>query len=238
MALEFLDYRDGETTLQAAVVRPEGAAPAPAVLIAHQWAGRGEGEHRTAGRLAALGYVGIAIDMFGKGVTGDDAGDNTHLIAPWMADREALGRRMAAAVAFAQGLPGVDAKRIAAIGYCFGGLCVLDLARSGTDAVKGVVSLHGLLDGNGLEASGPIAASVLVEHGWRDPLAPPDKLLAFGEEMTAREADWQAHVHGRAMHAFTNEGANAPANGMAYNADADHRSWASVVAFLAERIAA
>ncbi len=141
---------------------------------------------------------------------------------------------MRAAVAFAATLDRVDASRIAAIGYCFGGLCVLDLARGGADGVLGVVSLHGMLDGNDLATDGPIAAKILVEHGWQDPMAAPDKVLAFAEEMGGRGADWQLHAHGRAMHAFTNRHAAAPEKGMAYDADADRRSWASVVAFLDE----
>lgn len=234
MTVQQFDYRDGDRVLQAGVVFPAGDGSAPAVLIAHQWAGRGEDEHRTAERLAALGYVGIAIDMFGKDVQGDPAGDNSHLIGPFLSDRAALLQRMRAGVAFAVSLDQVDATKIAAIGYCFGGLCVLDLARGGADGVLGVVSLHGMLDGNDLNHDGPIAAKVLVEHGWQDPMAAPDKVLAFAEEMGARHADWQLHAHGRAMHAFTNPHAAAPEKGMAYDADADRRSWASVVAFLGE----
>jgi len=234
MTIEQFDYQDGATTLQAGIAFPPAADKAPAVLIVHQWAGRGEGEHRTAGRLAELGYVGIAIDMFGKDVKGDPSGDNSHLIHPFLSDRAALLQRIRAAVAFAATLERVDASRIAAIGYCFGGLCVLDLARGGADGVRGVVSLHGMLDGNDLSTDGRIAAKILVEHGWRDPMAAPAKVLAFAEEMGARDADWQLHAHGRAMHAFTRPQAAAPERGMAYDADADRRSWESVTAFLAE----
>ncbi len=232
--IKLVDYQDGDVTLTAALASPDGSTPAPAVLVAHAWAGRGNGEHFVAERLAAIGYVGVAIDVFGKGVVGNPSGDNTALIAPWLSDRRALGRRLAAAVAFARGLDGVDPDAIAAIGYCFGGLCVLDLARSGSADVAGVVSLHGMLDGNGIASDDPIAAKVVVEHGWLDPLAPPDKVLAFADEMKARNADWQLHAHGRAMHSFTSQGANNPAAGMAYDADADRRSWASTTAFLAE----
>lgn len=234
MTIEQFDYHDGDTVLQAGIAFPAGQDKAPAVLVVHQWAGRGEGEHEVAERLAELGYVGIAIDMFGKDVKGDPAGDNSHLIGPFLSDRAALLRRVRAAVTFAATLDRVDATRIAAIGYCFGGLCVLDLARGGADGVRGVVSLHGMLDGHDLDQQGPIAAKVLVEHGWRDPMAAPDKVLAFAEEMGARDADWQLHAHGRAMHAFTRPQAAAPEKGMAYDADADRRSWESVQAFLAE----
>ena len=232
--MELLDYQDGDTTLQAAVAYPTVPGRVPAVLVAHAWAGRGDGEHDVAERLAGLSYVGIAIDVFGKGITGDPAGDNTHLISPWLTDREALLRRLQASVTFVRALDRVDPTAVAAIGYCFGGLCVLDLARGSTEGLAGVVSLHGLLDGNGLDQPTPIGAKVLVEHGWLDPLAPPDKVLAFADEMKRRVADWQLHAHGRAMHAFTNEEAASPENGMAYDADAAHRSWTSTVSFLAE----
>lgn len=234
MTVQQFDYHDGDAVLQAGIAFPAGEGTVPTVLIVHQWAGRGEGEHKTAERLAALGYVGIAIDMFGKDVKGDPSGDNSHLIGPFLSDRAALLQRVRAAVTFAATLDRVDATRIAAIGYCFGGLCALDLARGGADGVRGVVSLHGMLDGNDIAQDGPIAAKVLIEHGWRDPMAAPDKVLAFAEEMGARDADWQLHAHGRAMHAFTNTHAAAPEKGMAYDADADRRSWESVTAFLAE----
>lgn len=234
MTIQQFDYHDRDTVLQAGIAFPAGEEQAPAVLIVHQWAGRGDAEYQTAARLAGLGYVGIAIDMFGKDVKGDPSGDNSHLINPFLSDRAALLQRVRAAVTFAATLDRVDASRIAAIGYCFGGLCVLDLARAGADGVLGVVSLHGMLDGNDVGGDGPIAAKVLVEHGWRDPMAAPDKVLAFAEEMAGRDADWQLHAHGRAMHAFTNPHAAAPEKGMAYDADADRRSWESVTSFLAE----
>lgn len=234
MSIDLMDYRDGDTLLQAGVARPTSAERVPAVLVVHQWAGRGDAEHETAERLAALGYIGVAVDIFGKGIEGDPVGDNTPLIAPWLGNRAGLARRIGAAVDFVHGLEGVDVGKIAAIGYCFGGLVVLDLARTGRRDVQGVVSMHGLLDGNGLAADGPITAKVLVHHGWRDPLATPDKVLSFSEEMLSRKADWQLHAHGQAMHAFTNPGAQAPDIGMLYNPEGDRRSWASVVDFLEE----
>ena len=231
--MEFLDYQDGDTPLQAAIAYPSSKT-APAVLVIHAWSGRGDDEHQVAERLAALGYVGIAIDVFGKGVTGDPSGDNTHLIAPWFADRPALIKRLQASVQFVRQLDRVSPTGMAAIGYCFGGLCALDLARADTDGIAGVVSLHGVLDGNDLPSSSAIHSKVLVEHGWLDPLATPEKVLSFAEEMKSREADWQVHAHGHAMHAFTNEGANSPDSGMVYDANAARRSWASTTAFLKE----
>ncbi len=233
MTFELMTYRDGEQLLEAAVAFPQSVRIAPAVLVAHQWGGRGEGEHRAIERLAQLGYVGVAIDVYGKGVQGDPAGDNTHLMAPWAADRASLLRRLNAGVQFARSLERVNRDSVAAIGYCFGGLCVLDLARSGAD-LSGVVSLHGTLDDNGLEPDGRISAKVLAAHGWLDPLTPPERILAFTQEMRRRDADWQLHVYGQAMHAFTEPHAKAPEYGMAYDANADRRSWGATVSFLAE----
>lgn len=177
--------------------------------------------------------MGVAIDVYGKGVQGNATGDNTHLIAPWAADRASLLRRLNAGVQFARSLERVNSASVAAIGYCFGGLCVLDLARSGAD-LSGVVSLHGTLDDNGLEPDRRISAKLLVEHGWLDPLTPPEMIFAFAEEMRRRNADWQLHVHGQAMHAFTEPHAKAPEYGMAYDANADRRSWEATASFLTE----
>ncbi len=118
----------------------------------------------------------------------------------------------------------VDPHRIGAIGFCFGGLCVLDLARSGA-AVRGVVAFHGLLQGAPKVPSETISAKVLVLHGHDDPFAPPEQLAAFCREMTEAGADWQVHVYGRTQHAFTNPAANDPKLGTVYNETADRRSW-------------
>jgi dienelactone hydrolase len=127
----------------------------------------------------------------------------------------------------------VDETRIAAIGFCFGGLCVLDLARTGAD-IRGVTSFHGLLTPSPATTGNRIAAKILVLHGWDDPMATPEHLVALGHELTRMEADWQIHAYGNAMHAFTNPAANNPDFGTVYQADADRRSWAAMRAFLAE----
>jgi dienelactone hydrolase len=152
---------------------------------------------------------------------------------PYMDDRALLQGRMALALRVARSQPEVDAGRLAAIGFCFGGLCVLDLARSGAD-VDGVVSFHGLVTPPGNTRGNRIQAKVLVLHGWDDPMARPEALLALGHELTAMQADWQIHAYGNAMHAFTNPAANDPDFGTVYQADADRRSWKSTRAFLAE----
>jgi dienelactone hydrolase len=226
-------YNDADTECEGYIALPAGPGPRPAVLIAHNWAGQSTADNGIADRLAAMGYVGIAIDVYGKGVRGDLQGDNSALMGVWTADRAALRRRLLAAVTAAAADPRVDAGRIAFIGYCFGGLCALDVARSGDDRVKGVASFHGVYAPAGL-APAAIAAKVLVLHGWDDPMTPPDATVALGHELTAAGADWQLHAYGNTMHAFTFPQANNPAGGIMYNPAADRRSWQALTNFLAE----
>jgi dienelactone hydrolase len=129
--------------------------------------------------------------------------------------------------------PEVDALQVAGIGYCFGGLCVLDIARTG-EPLAGVVSFHGLFEPPGNTDGNRIRARVLALHGWDDPLATPDEAVALGAELTAMGADWQLHCYGNVRHAFTNPAADASSGVTVYNADADRRSWAAATYFLAE----
>ncbi|MCZ6829610.1 MAG: dienelactone hydrolase family protein, partial [Gammaproteobacteria bacterium] len=155
------------------------------------------------------------------------------LMTGFMEDRPMLQSRLLAAVAIAREQPEVDTENLAAMGYCFGGLCVLDLARINAP-LAGVVSFHGLLVGPGNTAGTRISPRVLAEHGWDDPMVPPEQVLAFTEEMTAAGADWQLHGHGGTVHAFTNPQANDPDFGTVYNEAAQRRSWQSLENFLAE----
>lgn len=230
-------YLDGETPCEGFIALPEGPGPHPAVLIAHNWAGQTEADNAIAQKLAGLGYAGIAIDVYGKGNRGDLHGDNTALMSPWMADRALLRTRLLAAVTAAAGYPAIDAGRIAIIGYCFGGLCALDLARSADPAVKAAVSFHGVYAPTGLDPQGSITAKVLVLHGWNDPLTPPEATVALAHELDAAGADWQLHAYGQTMHAFTFADADNPAGGIQYNATSANRAWASMTAFLAETFA-
>ena len=231
-------YFDGATECEGFLALPDGPGPHPAVLVAHNWAGQSQADNDVARRLAALGYVGVAIDVYGKGNRGDLQGDNSALMNPWMADRAALRDRLLAAVAAAAGHPMIDENNIAFIGYCFGGLCALDVARSASPDVKAVASFHGVYAPPAIGPQAPIAAKVLVLHGWDDPLTPPAATVALAEELSAAGADWQIHAYGGTMHAFTNVGANNPAGGVQYNAAADRRSWQALTNFLAEVFAA
>jgi len=229
-----VNYMDGDTLLEAFFAYDDAiAGRRPAVLINHAWGGRDQFVANKAVKLAELGFVGFALDMYGKGVLGSGLEENAKLMQPFMDDRAMLQKRISAALAAVRLLPWVDDKKIAAIGFCFGGLCVLDLARSGAD-IKGVVSFHGLLGAPGNTEGTRIKAKVLALHGHDDPMAPPEQVLAFEQEMTRTGADWQVHVYGNTMHAFTNPIANDPGFGTVYYADADKRSWIAMKNFLEE----
>jgi dienelactone hydrolase len=236
MPSQYLEYRDGETVLEAYVALPAGSGKHPAVLVSHAWAGRSAFECDKADKLADLGYVGIAIDNYGKGVFGSSMEENSALMTPFVQDRAMLRRRLQAGIAAAAALPQVDAARMAAIGFCFGGLCALDMARSGAD-LRGVVSFHGLFRQPENLPNETIRAKILALHGHDDPMVPPEAVLALEQELSAAGADWQIHAYGRTMHAFMNPDANAPQNGMQYNPIAAARAWASMKNFLAEVLA-
>ena len=236
MTGELAEYRASELLCEAYVARPQGAGAHPAVLIAPTVRGPTQAEFAHAEALAERGYTSVVIDLYGKGRRDMAPEEARAQMDSLLADRALLRERLLAALAFAKGLNGVDAVRIAAIGFCFGGLCALDLARSGAD-VRGVVSFHGLLKPPGLGEQGPIKAKLLALHGWDDPLAPPSDVLAFASEMTAACADWQLHAYGGVAHAFTNPAANMPEKGLVYNERANARGWAAAYAFLDEVLA-
>ena len=233
MATEEIRYSDDEVECIGYLATPEGSDPAPAVLVFPAWDGRDEFVCEKARALAGLGYAGFGVDVYGGAQTGDNPEENTALMQPFMEDRKKLGKRLAAAYAAACGHPRVDASRVAAMGYCFGGLCVLDMARAGTD-LRGVISNHGLFVPPDGETNNTIKARVLALHGHEDPMVPPEQVLAFEKEMTASGADWQVHVYGNTYHAFTNPQANDKDFGTVYDANADRRAWETTVNFLAE----
>lgn len=227
-------YLDGDVLLEAFFAYDDAfEGRRPAVLICHAWGGRDEFVAEKAKKLAQLGYVGFALDMYGKGARGKNPEENAKLMQPFMDDRAMLQKRIQAALYAVKLLPWVDDKKIAAIGFCFGGLCVLDLARTGV-GLQGVVSFHGLLGAPANLTNPQIKAKILVLHGHDDPMVPVDQAVALEQELTAAGADWQLHVYGNTMHAFTNPVANDPGFGTVYNAVADKRSWCTMKAFLDE----
>jgi dienelactone hydrolase len=234
MTLHNFRYELDGTEFLGTMIRPEHTSGArPAVLIAHAWGGQGDFERQRAENLAALGYVGVALDIYGDGRTGADRDENARLMQPFLDDRERLAEHLRAGFDAAAAHPAVDDERIAAIGYCFGGLCVLDMARAGIPAA-GVVSFHGLLMPPERPRDVAIRSKVLALHGWDDPMVPPAHVEAFGREMTERGADWQLHAYGGEVHAFTNPAANDPGFGTVYSPRADRRSWQTMRSFLSE----
>lgn len=227
-----IEYSCDDVALRGMAVLPEGGGKRPGVLVAHDWAGRGERAIENAQRVAALGYVGFALDMYGGARVGRNTVDNARLMRPLQSDRALLMRRMNAALDALKELPEVDASQTGAIGFCFGGMCVLDLARSGAN-VGGVVSFHGLFAPPPPELTQPIRAQVLALHGYKDPMVPPDHVVALGKELTDAGVDWQLHAYGTAVHAFTNRQATAPTTAM-FEPRANDRAWRSMRDFFAD----
>lgn len=205
----------------------------PCVLIAPTIRGRSDFEEDRARALADLGYSALVMDLYGTGRKEEPIERKRERMNALLADRPSLARRLGAWLRAARGLEGVDGESLAAIGYCFGGLCVLDLARSGAD-IAGVASFHAVLKEPDARVTSPIRSKVLILHGWEDPLAPPSAVLALAAELTAKEADWQIHAYGHTLHSFTNPAANNKEAGTLYDASANRRSWAAMTGFLAE----
>lgn len=228
------EYKDGDTLLEGYLAwDPQKKDKCPVVLVVHDWSGLNNFACGKADKLAELGYVGFAIDMFGKGKTGKTKEEKSALMQPLMEDRFMLQQRIVAAFETAKTLSMVDTHQIGAIGFCFGGLCALDLARSGAD-VNGVVSFHGLLHAPEDSTQQRINAKILALHGFDDPMVTPETVMRFGEEMTAADANWELNMYGNAMHAFTNPEANDRDFGTVYNQQADARSWIAMREFFKE----
>ncbi|MEZ5490609.1 MAG: dienelactone hydrolase family protein [Gammaproteobacteria bacterium] len=235
MSTQLIEYQDGDTLLEGYLACPDAvSAPPPVVMVAHDWSGRREFACQAADRLAEWGYAGFALDMYGKGVFGSDGDNegNAALMNPLASDRQKLRQRMLAALACVRQQPQVDGSRVAAMGFCFGGLCVLELARAGAD-VLGVVSIHGIF-ARGEVGNEAITARVLCLHGHEDPMVPPEQVLAFETEMTDAGVDWQVHVYGNTLHAFTNPVADNPDFGTVYSPAAERRAYQSLRNFLQE----
>lgn len=233
-----VDYKQGDTVLQGFhAISNDGSGKEirPGVLIVHQWTGLTDYEKRRAKMLAELGYNVFALDIYGKGIrpqppaSGKEAGK-------YKGDRKLFRERLQAGLEILKSDERTDSTKIAAIGYCFGGTGVLELARSGAD-IAGVVSFHGGLGaGEGMEATkGGVKAAVLVCHGAVDPYVPAEEVAGFQQEMNEAGADWQFVAYSDAVHAFTQPMAgNDPSKGAAYQNKADERSWEHMKAFFAE----
>ena len=230
-----VEYKQGDTVLEGLSVYDNAIqGKRPAVLVIHQWKGLGDYEKKRAEMLARLGYNVFAVDIYGKGVRPQTPSEAGAEAAKYRNDRALLRARVRAGLDVLAKHELTDPKRIAAIGYCFGGTAVLELARSGAD-IGGVVSFHGGLSSPTPGDARNIKAKVLALHGADDPNVPPKEVAAFEEEMRQAGVDWQLVAYGGAVHSFTDRDAgNDNAKGAAYNERADRRSWEAMKQFFAE----
>jgi dienelactone hydrolase len=231
-----VDYGCGEVNLRGHLVWDETVtARRPGVLVFHEGLGLGDFAMARARLMAELGYVAFAADMFGDRRQARNLQEVANLVGALRAEPEKLRARGRTALAALAGLPQVDATRLAAIGFCFGGSVVLELAREGAD-LRAVVSFHGVLSTKMPAEVKSVKASVLVCTGADDPLAPPDQVAAFENEMRAAKVqDWQVISYGNTLHGFTNPAADGSMMRSAmYSAQADRRSWAAMKALFDE----
>jgi dienelactone hydrolase len=232
---EEVSYQAGDTTLKGYLARDTAMqGKRPGILVVHEWWGHNDYARERARQLAELGYVALAVDMYGDGKTADHPDDAGKFAGAVRSNLPLMQARFEAARAFLNSQPEVDPEQNAAIGYCFGGGVVLAMARSGMD-LDGVVSFHGSLGGGGTAAPGTVKARILVANGADDPFVTAEQIAAFKAEMDAAGADYTFINYPGARHSFTNPGADAFGERfglpLAYNAEADADSWAEMKAF-------
>jgi len=226
---------EGEQLESIFVGRRDGAAR-PTVVLIPTVMGVSDLEIGFGRQLVELGYNAFVVDLFGKKFRGAPRDTMFGEMNRLKGDRAALRRRLQSVVDLVREVAEVPNKQIVVAGYCFGGMCALDVARTGVD-VAAVVAFHGLFDPPGLEPE-KIAAKVVAFHGWDDPMVPPEKVVALGNELTEAGSDWQIHAYGHVGHGFTNPHASdLQIEGVAYNALAAERSWTSFINLLEELFA-
>jgi dienelactone hydrolase len=230
-----IEYRQGDTVLVGLMAWDSAAkGTRPGVLVVHEWWGHNEHARTQARRLAEAGYVGFALDMYGKGKVATHAKDAEAFMTEATKDPAALAARFNAALEQLKQAPRVAPDQIAAIGYCFGGAVVLGRARAGVD-LAAVVSFHGSLGTTSPAEKGKVKARVLVLTGADDPMIPPEQVAAFSKEMEAAGAKFQVVSYPGARHSFTNPAADkAGMDALAYHAEADRKSWAAMLALFKE----
>lgn len=229
-----VSYSAGGTTCKAYLTFEDTPGKKPLVMVVHAFEGCNALAKHYADKIAALGYIGFAVDMYGEGKTANTLDGAMKYAMQLFNDRALVRQRMLDTLAYARSLPEVDTQKIAALGFCLGGLCCLDLARSGAD-VLGVASFHGALDApEGLDQKN-ITAKILVMNGYEDPQIPPAKLAPFMQEMQSTDVQFVLYNHTK--HAFTDPDASkigSPEMGRVYNALTTKRAWATCENFLAE----
>ncbi|MEM9420111.1 MAG: dienelactone hydrolase family protein [Planctomycetota bacterium] len=231
-----LDYEHQGVTLSAYIAQPDGLTEAtPGVLICHAWWGQGEYARHRARQLAELGYIAVVLDMYGKGVYTDDPNQAGQLAGAFYQDRDLFRARASAGLAMLKKQPNVDPTRCAAIGYCFGGTTVLELAYDGAN-LAGIVSFHGSLmpPREGSDDATNVKAKVLIAHGQADPFYSNEQLLEVTNALQSAGQDVQTLTYSGAVHAFTDPGATGELEGAKYDRSADVRSWEHMKVFFEE----
>lgn len=232
---EVVDYVHGKVKLQGLIAYDDSIqGQRPGVLVVHEWWGHGDFVRERAQKLAEMGYIAFALDMYGTGIYAKDHAQAAALSGPFRKDNQLMVDRALVGLKILRNHKLTNNLKVAAIGYCFGGSTVLGLARVGTD-LAAVASFHGGLGTNLKVKPGQIKAKVLVLHGASDSFSKDEDVLNFQKEMNDAKADWQMNLYGGAVHSFTVKTAgDDPSKGMAYNESADHRSWEALTALFGE----
>lgn len=222
---QVVEYKQGDAVLEGFLAYDDAVqGKRPGVLVVDEWGGLVDYGKMRAEMLAKLGYVAFAADIYGKGIRPTTPQAKGQEMGKYMKDRALLRARSEAGLQQLEKNPMVDTKRIGAIGFCFGGAAVLELARSGAD-IAGVVTFHGALGNPTPADDNNIKAKVLVLHGADDPVVNKAQVDAFEKNMQATKVDWQVVLYSHTLHSFTNKLSNDPAHGAQYNAESDQRSW-------------
>lgn len=231
--MKVIEYVDGTTVLEGRFFEAQIDGPKPCVLLGHSWDGPNNRVFEIGSELASKGLNAFSIDVYGKGIRGELAGDNSHLMNPLLENRQLLHNRILRGLEKVREIESVDKQKIYALGFCFGGLCVLDLARLNPQGLKKVIAVHSILsEPSNCTMPKKIDSEVLLLHGWEDPVAKPQDLMMFCKEMESKQANWSAHVYGNTKHAFTLEGANIPELGVQYNEVSAKKAWEAIYSCL------
>ncbi len=232
---EIYKYSHGDLPCEGLVARQANLTmPAPVVVVCHHWNGRDELMDRQADRIAQLGYIAFAADIYGSHQTSTEHDGCAALMNPLIADRAMLRERLRATIDAARRIPGADGRRIVVTGFCFGGLCALDAARACLPGVVGVAAFHGLFMPPNIGTQQRITAKVLAMHGYDDPMAKPESVLALAKELTDAAAHWEIDLYGNTVHAFTNPHQHNRAAGTAFDQTICNRAFTRLESFLRE----
>lgn len=227
-----LEYRDGSTVLEGFVAKPSGVKKAPVVLIVHDWNGIDAYEESRAKQVAELGYIGFAVDIYGKGIRPKNPRESATEAQKYYQNYELLMSRVRAALKAVEKIPEARQEKLAMMGYCFGGMVALEAARSGAP-LAGAVSFHGSLATSHPAQKGKVRAKILVLHGGADPLVPRSDVENLKKEMADAGVELKFVEYSNAVHSFTVPGPKpAPGAASGYDPDADKASWKELVAFL------